>query len=231
MSDKSPNEIFSGVYASGSHVQGIAVDKEHGFVYYSFTTMLLKTDMLGNAVGSVIRLAGHLGCITYDPDNDCVYGSLELKHDEIGLGIVKRTNWDPTSEDAFYLVSFDCALIDRMDMDAENDGVMNAVYLYDVVKDYYEFDEVGGKCHRYGCSGIDGTGLGYAFGDVEHLSKKIMIAYGVYGDNDRKDNDHQVILQYDLSVISRYGRRAVYRHTFVVRKDNTRTIFKLCNCT
>ena len=201
-----PNEIFSGVYASGGHVQGIAVDTQRGFVYYSFTTMLLKTDMLGNALGSVKRLAGHLGCITYDAENDRVYGSLELKHDEIGRGIISKTNWDPSSEDAFYLVSFDCASIVQMDMDAENDGVMKAVYLYDVVKDYYENDEVSKKTHRYGCSGIDGTGLGYAFGDTERKSKKIMIAYGIYSDNERKDNDHQVILQYDLSVISQYGK-------------------------
>ena len=94
MKNSLPNEIFSGVYASGGHVQGIAVDKVRGFVYYSFTTMLLKTDMLGNAIGSVINLAGHLGCITYDAENDRVYGSLELKHDEIGLGIIKKTNWN-----------------------------------------------------------------------------------------------------------------------------------------
>ena len=39
-----PLDIWSGVYLTG-HCQGIAVDTEKGFVYYSFTTCLVKTDM------------------------------------------------------------------------------------------------------------------------------------------------------------------------------------------
>ena len=200
-----PNTFYSGAYKEG-HVQGIAVDAERGYVYYSFTTMLLKTDFSGNPVGSVIKLAGHLGCITYDPERNRVYGSLELKHDSIGAQIIDRTGWDPTSEDSFYLVSFDCDAIVKMDMNAEVDGVMSAVYLSDVVRDYTDCDDVSGRKHRYGCSGIDGTGLGTAFGQAQDSAKKIMIAYGVYGDVERADNDYQVILQYDPSVIELYGR-------------------------
>lgn len=33
-----------------------------------------------------------------------------------------------------------------------------------------------------------------------------MIAYGIYGDVERADNDYQVILQYDPSVIDNYGK-------------------------
>lgn len=200
-----PNSFYSGAYKEG-HVQGIAVDAERGYVYYSFTTMLLKTDFLGNPIGSVIKLAGHLGCITYDSELNRVYGSLELKHDSIGTQIIGRTGWDPTSEDCFYLVSFNCDAIVRMDMSAETDGVMSAVYLADVVRDYTDCDEVSGKKHRYGCSGIDGTGLGPAFGMNKNSPRKIMISYGVYGDVDREDNDYQVILQYNPSVIEAYGR-------------------------
>ena len=69
-----PDRIFSGYWREG-HVQGIAVDTERGFVYYSFTTILLKTDLAGNPVGSVLNLAGHLGCITYDAEANAVYGS------------------------------------------------------------------------------------------------------------------------------------------------------------
>ena len=200
-----PCRIFSGYHQEG-HVQGIVVDALRGYVYYSFTTILLKTDLLGNAIGSVCNLAGHLGCLTFDSDDNRVYGSLELKHDGIGMGIIRRTGWDPSSEDSFYLVSFDVDKIDRMNMDAEKDGVMRAVYLRDVVKDYLAIDEASGKKHRYGCSGIDGTALGPVFGADKHSEKKIMIAYGIYSETDREDNDYQVILQYDKSVIAEYAK-------------------------
>ena len=202
---KIPNSFYSGAYKEG-HVQGIAVDEERGYVYYSFTTMFLKTDLEGNPIGSVVKLAGHLGCITFDAAKNTVYGSLELKHDSIGAGIIGRTGWDPSSEDSFYLVSFDCDAITEMNMNAETDGVMSAVYLSDVVRDYTEADEVCGRAHRYGCSGIDGTGLGPVFGEAADSPKKIMVAYGIYSETDRADNDYQVILQYDPSVFEVYGR-------------------------
>jgi hypothetical protein len=45
--DKLPRQIYSGEWNTG-HVQGIAVDTERGYVYYSFTTALVKTDLEGN---------------------------------------------------------------------------------------------------------------------------------------------------------------------------------------
>ena len=47
------------------HVQGLAVDAAGEYLYISFTTCLVKTDMAGNLVGSVKGLAGHLGCSAY----------------------------------------------------------------------------------------------------------------------------------------------------------------------
>ncbi|MBR6709656.1 MAG: hypothetical protein IKL84_08275 [Clostridia bacterium] len=199
-----PNKMFSGDWREG-HVQGIAIDPEGGHIYYSFTTILLKTDFDGNPVGSVRNLAGHLGCITFDPDRRRVCGSLELKHDSIGRSIINRTGWDPSSEDNFYLVSFDVDKIDRMEMDAETDGVMRAVWLGEVVDDYLAQDEASGQPHRYGCSGIDGTAYGPVFGEPADSPKKLMVAYGIYSNLERTDNDHQVILQYDPSVIDTYG--------------------------
>lgn len=201
---KLPENIFSGYWKEG-HVQGIAVDEEKGYIYFSFTTILLKTDLQGNPVGSVKRLAGHLGCITFDPDRRRVYGSLELKHDAIGAGIIARTGWDPSSEDAFYLVSFDVDKIDRMEMDAENDGVMQAVYLADVTDDYKAMDDNGCK-HRYGCSGCDGTAYGPVFGQAADSPKKIFLAYGIYSETGREDNDYQVIHQYDPAMFEQYGK-------------------------
>lgn len=197
-----PLSVYSGGCHEG-HVQGVQVDKENGFVYFAFTTMLLKTDLLGNAVGSVKNLAGHLGCISFNSKTNKLYGSLELKHDIIGAGIMKMTGKQISDEDAFYLVEFDCASITKMDMDAENDGVMKAVYLKDVVLDYSSTDEASDKRHRYGCSGIDGTSIGPVFGGTE---EKIMVAYGIYLEADRIDNDYQVILQYDLSIFDKFGQ-------------------------
>ena len=111
-----PRRVSSGYWPEG-HVQGIAIDEAGGYIYFSFTTILLKTDLTGNPVGSVCNIVGHLGCITFDPDRRRVYGSLELKHDAIGRGIVSRTGRELAEEDAFYLVSFDCDAITSMDMD------------------------------------------------------------------------------------------------------------------
>lgn len=205
-----PRRIHSGYHPEG-HVQGIAIDEAGGYIYFSFTTILLKTDLAGNPVGSVCNIVGHLGCITFDPDRRRVYGSLELKHDAIGRGIVSRTGKELAEEDAFYLVSFDCDAITAMNMDAEvvnaeGRSVMTSLYLPDVVKDYADTDEVSGKLHRYGCSGIDGTAYGPVFGAAADSAKKIMVCYGIYGDVERGDNDHQVILQYDPSMMDAWGK-------------------------
>ena len=197
-----PHTILSGFWKEG-HVQGIAVDTEKGHIYFSFTTILLKTDFTGKPLGSVRNLAGHLGCITFDADRRKVYGSLELKHDAIGKGIIDRTGWNPSEEDNFYLVCFDADKIDRMELDAEKDGIMRAVWLKQVVEEYAAIDPISGKKHHYGCSGIDGTAYGPVFGTEG--AKKIMVAYGIYSETDRTDNDHNVILQYDPDIFDRYG--------------------------
>ncbi len=205
-----PSPVHSGYWPEG-HVQGIAIDEAGGFIYFSFTTILLKTDLAGNPVGSVRGIVGHLGCITFDPDRRRIYGSLELKHDVIGRGIVNRTGKELAEEDAFYLVSFDCDSITSMNMDAEvtdaeGRSLMTALYLPDVAKDYAETDEASGKLHRYGCSGIDGTAYGPVFGQAPDSPKKIMVCYGVYSDVERDDNDHQVILQYDPAMLQEQGK-------------------------
>lgn len=207
MKIKTPLCIPCGRAWANGHVQGIAVDEERGHVYYSFTTVLVKADLEGNLLGTVGHLAGHMGCITLDPARRRLYGSLELKHDVIGRGVMRSNrDWDPSEEDSFYLVSFDIDRIDREGMDAEADGVMKAVYLPDVVRDYKGVEEVGGWPHRYGCSGIDGVGLGPVFGADPASPHRLMVAYGVYSDLGREDNDYQVILQYDPDMVDVYGR-------------------------
>ena len=202
---KLPDTIFSGNWKEG-HVQGIGVDTERGFVYYSFTTILLKTDLAGNPIASVENIIGHLGCIAFDKEKNRLYGSLELKHDSIGRGIMERTGIALAEEDAFYLVSFELDKLNRMGMDAEKDGVMRAVYLRDVVADYSETDPISGLPGCFGCGGMDGVSVGPVFGEPADSTRKIMVAEGIRRDTTRSDNDHQVLLQYDLSVFDVYGQ-------------------------
>ena len=99
---KLPRTIDGGKWPTG-HVQGITVDTAHKYIYYSFTTVLVKTDLEGNLIGTVDGLLGHLGCIDFNDDDGRVYGSLELKHDSIGKGIMKKTGVEIAEEDAFYI--------------------------------------------------------------------------------------------------------------------------------
>ncbi len=81
-----PRSIYSGLQGK-HHVQGIAVDIARGYVYFSFTTRLVKTDMQGRFIGSIEGLTGHLGCLALNPDDGKIYASLEYKDDAIGRGI------------------------------------------------------------------------------------------------------------------------------------------------
>ncbi|MBQ7338480.1 MAG: hypothetical protein IJW40_08525 [Clostridia bacterium] len=182
----------------GGHVQGIAVDRAREFMYFSFTTTLVKTDMSGRVIGSVGGLAGHLGCIAYREEDGRVWGSLEYKHDSIGKEILNRIEREEDVRDGFYIVMFDVDKIDRIDMDAESDGIMRAVYLREVCEDY------AAEGHRYGCSGIDGVTFAPAPG-VTNGAQDLYVAYGIYGDTSRRDNDHQVLLRYHADALLRYA--------------------------
>ncbi len=190
-----PLQIRAGKY-SGGHIQGIAVDTVGGYIYLSFTTVLVKADLTGQVVGTVEGLIGHLGCIAFNNEDGRVYGSLELKHDAIGQGIMDRIGVDIAREDAFYIAMFRGDRICRVGMDAEKDGIMTAVYLEEVARDYADRD-VSGHLHRYGCSGVDGTGFGPVPGDPPGSPSRLLIAYGIYDETRRRDNDHQVLLVFD----------------------------------
>jgi hypothetical protein len=194
--------ISVGSFKSG-HIQGIAVDKKHGYIYCSFTTMLVKVDMKGRVIGSVTGLLGHLGCLTFNEDDGRVYGSLEYKNDEIGQGILKMEKSGKKFPDSWYIAVFDGSKINRENIDYATGGVMTAVYLPEVVADYEAV--VNGNKNRYGCRGIDGVTFGPTLGthDGRHL---LTCAYGIYSDNKREDNDYQVLLQYDISRWKNYER-------------------------
>lgn len=197
-----PDSIFSG-YQGKHHVQGIAVDVKNGWVYFSFTTRLIKTDLEGNLIGSVEGFTGHLGCLALNPDDGRVYGSLEYKNDEIGVGIAGEAAKNRRS--AFYIAVFDGKQITRADISATDHGVMSAIYLGDVVDDFYASVSNKGKTveHRYGCSGIDGIAFAPKPGKPKG-EKMLYVAYGIYGDTERSDNDYQVFLTYDVKSLKKY---------------------------
>ena len=183
---------------AGGHLQGIAIDKQRKYMYLSFTTSLVKADLSGRILASVTGLVGHLGCIAYNYDDGKVYGSLEFKHDSIGRGIMKAIGYKNDVQDGFDIACFDVEKMTEMNMNAETDGVMNAVFLEEVYADY------SAPNHHLGCSGIDGTTFAPSFDDPDKMC--LYVAYGVYGDVNRADNDHQVILQYDIADWAQYAK-------------------------
>lgn len=202
-----PNSIYSGKQGK-FHVQSVALDQERGFVYFSYTDKLVKTDLEGKFLGSVTGLVGHLGDIDFDPETNKIYGSLEFKQDAIGKGISKTLGIENQNNTGFYIAVFEASKITRPNIHAEEEGILKTVFLKEVVKDHLDTVKVNGKKypHRFASSGIDGTTLAPAIGKDKNLKKYLYVAYGVYGDTTRNDNDYQVILQYDISNWDKYGK-------------------------
>ena len=195
-----PEVIRTGIYRGG-HIQGIAIDKERKYIYCSFTTELVKLDLDGNEVGSVKGFTGHLGCLAYCEEDGRVYGSLEYKNDEIGKGVLHTLGIKNEIKNAFYIAAFDIEKINRSGMDAERDGVMTTVFLREPTEDYLcewqDGEQI--KKHLFGCSGIDGITFAPIRGET-----RLLVAYGIYGDTERSDNDYQVILSYMPSELRPY---------------------------
>ena len=183
------------------HIQGIAVDTKKGYIYYSFTTKLIKATLDGKIVGTLDGLAGHLGCIAFNENDCCVYGSLEYKNDVIGRDILKAVGSEQRFDDAFYVVKIDVDRITDFDMSVDDD-IMTAVCLHEVEQDYkWKGTDCDGKSliHKYGCSGIDGITFAPLPGKKPDDGMYLYVAYGIYNDINRKDNDYQIILCYDMA--------------------------------
>jgi len=201
-----PDSIYSGKQGK-LHVQGTVVDQAHGYVYFSFTDKLIKTDLSGRLIGSVTGFVGHLGDLDFTDDGK-IYGSLEYKNDAIGKGIKKALGAQTSNEDGFYIAIFDGSRIVRPNMDAEREDLLRTVYIKEAVNDYAAKVKVGNqeKLHRFACSGIDGVAFAPSIGSSNTTKKFLYVAYGIYGDTDRNDNDYQVILKYDISDWKKYAQ-------------------------
>lgn len=195
-----PNSFYTGKQGK-LHIQGVAVDQVNGFIYVSFTDKLLKMDLAGNVIGSVTGFVGHLGDLDFDVETGKIYGSLEYKNDDIGKGINKALGVTKQIQNGFYIAIFDGKQIVRPDMDAEKEGLLRSIYVKEAVDDYLAKVKIGEREleHRFACSGIDGVALAPSIDNPTNGKKYLYVAYGVYGDTTRNDNDHQVILQYDIS--------------------------------
>jgi hypothetical protein len=169
------------------------VDVQGGYIYYSFTNLLARYDFSGKLIGTLVGWTGHLGDLDFNPADGKVYGSLEYG-----------------KEKAFYIAVIDAKRLDRVGIEASTTDIFRTVYLPEVTKDFAadldgDGSSDGERDHRYGCSGIDGVGFGPAFGRVDG-PRYLTVAYGVYGDTGRDDNDHQVLLQYDVGDWKKYAR-------------------------
>ena len=202
-----PDSIYSGKQGN-FHAQGVVVDKANGYVYFSFTDKLIKTDLFGKLIGSVTGFVGHLGDLDFSDDGK-IYGSLEYKNDAIGKGIKKELGVQTSNEDGFYIAIFDGSRIVRPNMNAEKEDLLRTVYIREAVNDYAANvkDGIEEKPHRFACSGIDGVAFAPAIGSSNSTKKFLYVAYGVYGDTARSDNDHQTILQYDVSDWGKYAQK------------------------
>lgn len=182
--NKLPREIITKSKITNSiHCQGIATDGE--FMYYSFTTNLLKTDMQGNFVGVATGLTGHLGCIAYNDADGCVYASLEYKNDCIGQVILKELGIKRENVVAFYIAKIDVSKING-DVNAIDDGVITLLKTNDTCKDFIE--------HNFSCAGIDGI----TFIPSRNGKRVLALAYGIT----INEADDQVILTFDFDRIS-----------------------------
>ncbi|MGN1226710.1 MAG: hypothetical protein ACI4TL_05675 [Candidatus Cryptobacteroides sp.] len=164
------------------HVQGIAWDEEKQRIYLSFTTRLLICDKYGEILSSVDRIHGHLGALCFEPSARKIYASLECKGDEIGSSISKDLKQEGYSDSRFYIAEFD--------PDAILKGESQEMKLYEVSEAKKDYDS-----KAFGCSGIDGICI---------AEDKLLLAYGIYSDTSRVDNDNQVILRYSLSDLNKF---------------------------
>lgn len=202
-----PDSVFVG--GQMMHVQGLALDKEKECMYFSFTSRFIKTDLQGKILASIDRIQGHLGAMTFNPEDRKVYASLECKDDEIGSEISRKLAVEAVrkGESVFYLAIIDVDKLNEIGVNPESNDVLKTVCIKEACKDYADTVIVDGKAlpHRFGCSGIDGVAIAPKPGK-RRGKKYVYVGYGVYSDLTRDDNNHQVLLRYDLGCLSRHAR-------------------------
>lgn len=195
--DYFPLSLASGGSWDIKHCQGMAIDEKNGYVYYSFTNTFVKCDFDGNAVGSITGIEGHLGDICFNEKDGKIYGSL-----------------NPEGKKALYLAIIDVNNLNKMNVSAVGSGLIRTVHLTHVWQDFSSRVTNQGKAYnrRYGVSGTDAMCFGPSFetGKGYYLT----ISCGTTPQNERTDNDYQVLVQYDVtSWWDKYGQPLQYNKT------------------
>lgn len=202
--DYFPLSLASGGSWDIKHCQGMAIDQDKGYVYYSYTNTFVKCDMEGNAVGSITGIEGHLGDICFNPKDGKVYASL-----------------NPEGKKALYLAIIDVSKLSEMNVDAIKGGLIRTVHLTHVWKDFSAKVKNQGKTYsrRYGVSGTDAMCFGPSFetGKGHYLT----ISCGTTPQTERTDNDYQVLVQYDVTGWwDKYGQPLKYDKVHHIGPDN-----------
>lgn len=224
------SELKSEVYVEGGkfHVQGLAYDERENCMYMSFTSVFYKVDMQGNIIAGISGINGHLGAMVFDPVDRKVYASLELKDDSIGRNISSKLGDKQYSRDesVFYIAQIEVDKLTALDMPEE--GIIRRIRVDEACLDYKAHVQVDGADveHRYACSGIDGVTIAPAVGHVNSSRNFLYVAYGVYGDVNRQDNDYNVILAYPLQTVRDAARKSEpvlkkYTAKYFVHTGNT----------
>ena len=141
--------------------------------------------------------------MVFNPEDRKVYESLECKDDEIGKGLSDFAK----GRSLFYVAIIDVDKIDKVGIDVENTEIFKTVCVKDAVRDYRDSVMVGSRelPHRYGCSGIDGVAIAPKIGKASGKNF-LYVAYGIYGNVDRSDNDCQVLLRYDIQKLNKLAK-------------------------
>ncbi len=180
--DYYPLSLATGGSWDIKHCQGMAIDKQNGYAYYSYTNTFVKCDLEGNAVGTLTGFEGHLGDVAYNEKDGKVYASL-----------------NPVGKKALYVAIIDVANLNKKGLDCEKSGLVRTVHLPEVWKDFSAKVKNGGKTYsrRYGVSGTDALCFGPSFSSGK--GHYLTISCGTTPQTERTDNDYQVLVQYDVS--------------------------------
>lgn len=180
--DYYPLSLASGGSWDIKHCQGMAIDTNDGYIYYSYTNTFVKCDLEGNAIGSITGFTGHLGDVCFNSEDGKVYASL-----------------NPTGKKALYIAIIDVDSLNKLNLDCEKSGLVRTVHLPEVWSDFSAKVKNGGKTYnrRYGVSGTDAVCFGPSFSSGK--GHYLTISCGTTPQVERTDNNYQVLVQYDVT--------------------------------
>jgi len=179
--DICPLSLASGSW-DVSHCQGIAVDRQNEYIYYSYTHTFVKCDFKGNVIGTITGIKGHLGDVCFNEEDGKVYSTL-----------------NPPGKKALYVAIIDVDNLDEIGLNAAKSGLIRTVHIKDAFADFSATVTVNEKEYkkRYGVSGLDGITFGPSFETGK--GNFLTVACGILSETERPDNNYQILLQYDIS--------------------------------